>query len=262
MKRKLKLDELSHWLRKHFSILKMSDSIQLIKFPRTHHLFVTSKNIDRDDLVMDKRDAEIFYSKNVTIEEKIDGANLGFSLDKDTMKVLAQNRSHYVTCESASQWTMLDAWVEDHPKLFDVLSGDFVLYGEWMYARHSVAYDGLPGYFIAFDIYDTKNKCFLSILERNKRLSGTNIPIIKTIASGKFSKDDLTKLLDKPSQYRTDGSCLEGIYIRIDDQDKLLARTKVVRSDFIQQIGEHWSGRELEKNTVDYEVMYDETHYS
>jgi hypothetical protein len=65
-----------------------------IKFPRTHHLLVLSKNVDREDLFMDPKDAKPYYTENVTVEEKVDGANLGFSLDPETLKVLSQNRSH------------------------------------------------------------------------------------------------------------------------------------------------------------------------
>ena len=65
-----------------------------IKFPRTHHLIVLSKNVDRDDLFMDKTEAKPYYTETVNVEEKIDGANLGISLDPETKKILLQNRSH------------------------------------------------------------------------------------------------------------------------------------------------------------------------
>jgi hypothetical protein len=64
-----------------------------------------SKNIDRDDLVMEKDDRKPFFKENTTIginqyfkflEEKIDGANLGISINIENYKILAQNRSHYV----------------------------------------------------------------------------------------------------------------------------------------------------------------------
>lgn len=31
-----------------------------------------------------------------------------------------------------------------------------VLFGEWLWARHSVAYTKLPAYFVAFDIYNKR----------------------------------------------------------------------------------------------------------
>lgn len=69
--------------------------------------------------------------------------------------------------------------------------------------------------------------------------------------------EDYKKLLEKPSFYRKKGN-LEGIYLRIDEGDYLKYRAKVVREDFIQQIEQHWSTKILEKNTIDFESLYDE----
>jgi hypothetical protein len=37
-----------------------------------------------------------------------------------------------------------------------------ILFGEWLMARHTMAYDMLPDWFIAFDIFDTATNQFLS----------------------------------------------------------------------------------------------------
>ena len=70
------------------------------KFPRTRHLVNTGgSSVTRDDLVMDAGELSHFVGptgKVLTIEEKLDGANLGISLDKD-YQVMCQNRSHYVS---------------------------------------------------------------------------------------------------------------------------------------------------------------------
>lgn len=42
-----------------------------VKFPRTHHLMVLSKNVSRDDLTL--KDTKPFYTEKVIVEEKIDG---------------------------------------------------------------------------------------------------------------------------------------------------------------------------------------------
>jgi atypical dual specificity phosphatase len=147
---------------------------QLNKFPRTYHLFEVKKGrMARDDLLLDKKDGEPFYKNFITVEEKIDGSNLGFSLDPETLQVRAQNRSHFVTSLSHSQFKTLDAWIDEHPQLYDVLNPHYILFGEWMAAKHSIYYNRLPGTFIAFDIFDTQNQKFLSVAERNARLKGT-----------------------------------------------------------------------------------------
>ncbi len=55
----------------------------------------------RDDLLLDKHEMKEFLSHNITIEEKIDGANLGISLTS-YHQLTFQNRSHYVTSQSTN----------------------------------------------------------------------------------------------------------------------------------------------------------------
>lgn len=52
--------------------------------------------------------------------------------------------------------------------LYQVLGSRYVMYGEWMYAKHSVFYDALPHYFLEFDILDRKRGCFLDTPSRRK----------------------------------------------------------------------------------------------
>eukprot|EP01120_Amphizonella_sp_Union-15-10_P007084 TRINITY_DN2359_c0_g1_i2.p1 TRINITY_DN2359_c0_g1~~TRINITY_DN2359_c0_g1_i2.p1 ORF type:complete len:145 (-),score=15.75 TRINITY_DN2359_c0_g1_i2:64-498(-) len=127
----------------------------IFKFPRTKHILdAGGSGVARDDLLMDKTEAQIFFSSTVIVEEKVDGGNLGISLTED-WNLTFHNRGHYVTSASAIQWKNLDNWVKQHPGLFQVLtSPDIVLFGEWCYQKHSIHYTKLPDYFLAFDIYD------------------------------------------------------------------------------------------------------------
>lgn len=172
-----------------------SEKLDLFKFPRTRHLFdAGGSSVSRDDLVMDSGEEAVFYSSAgkrrqlVVMEEKVDGANLGISLGED-MKLRVQNRSHYVDSSTHRQFSTLDAWVEEHAgALYQVLgSGDSVLFGEWLYAKHSVHYTRLPGYFLAFDIYDRAEGKFLSCRDRNRRLEGSGIPVVRLIAETTLS---------------------------------------------------------------------------
>ena len=66
----------------------------LIKFPRTEHIFDAGGSaIARDDLLIDPKDAHARFlsGQALTVEEKVDGANLGISLAPD-YSVRFQNR--------------------------------------------------------------------------------------------------------------------------------------------------------------------------
>jgi len=231
--------------------------VNIVKFPRTHHVFDASTNdksgISRDDLVMDAKEAKMWFDAEVVAEEKVDGANLGISMDENYI-LRFQNRSHFVTSETSQQWKQLASWSNTHSAaLYQVLeSPDYVLYGEWMYAKHSIHYTELPDLFLAFDIWDIKANKFLSQAERDKRLAGSGIHYVPLVAHGKFNKDQMRALLNTKSKYY-DGP-IEGIYLRIDDSKHLQARAKVVRPDFIQsdEMESHWAGKQLTKNIVKY----------
>ena len=177
-----------------------SEREDLFKFPRTRHLFdAGGSGVSRDDLLMDPGEESAFYSgqsagsrgrgrrpgtgRLVCIEEKVDGANLGISVG-DNMQLRVQNRSHFVNSTTHTQFSTLDTWLEENSAaLYDLLQmRNLVLFGEWLYAKHSIHYTQLPGHFMAFDLYDTVAGKFLSWRERNKRLEGTGIPIVRKIA--------------------------------------------------------------------------------
>jgi len=65
-----------------------TDTMPLLKFPRTHHIAdLGGSAVTRDDLIFSKQQAEEWLSHGTTIvEEKVDGANLGISIDPETMQ--------------------------------------------------------------------------------------------------------------------------------------------------------------------------------
>eukprot|EP00731_Ephydatia_muelleri_P023432 Em0015g1015a len=203
----------------------MGDDNELFKFPRTKHLFdAGGQGVSRDDLLMDAGEEALFYTRRgaqmptrVTIEEKVDGANIGISIGSD-MRISVQNRSHYVNSKTHKQFGSLDKWLDDHSAaLFQVLEpGRHVLFGEWLYAKHSIHYTQLPGYFMAFDIFDKQEGRFYSRRMRNEKLDCTGIPVVREIAETTLlGRQEALKWLDTPSAFY-DGPC-EGIYLRIDE---------------------------------------------
>merc|ERR1712183_1043987 len=134
----------------------MADS-SFFKYPRTKHIFAAGTDcIPRDDLLMTTQETTRFCSpgQRIVIEEKVDGANLGFSINSNN-QVLVQNRSHFVNSKTHKQFSVLDTWIEKHSwGLFAVLRPERdILFGEWLYAKHSIHYTSLPDYFLAFDIF-------------------------------------------------------------------------------------------------------------
>lgn len=263
----------------------------VIKYPRIEHLLDTGGSATTDDDVVVADLTAMCQTlgsdpaRPIVVEEKIDGANLGFRIVDGV--VLAQNRSHYISAADHAQFSMITPWIEEHrPALVELLgSEDLILYGEWCAVRHSMPYRKLPGsYFVAFDLFDIQKQAFYSRPRFHHALRGTGIPVTPTLgvlptcgdhdapkkSNTKKSRHKATTsavqgahhaplvrmvldLLKTASRFRQDDGTLEGVVLRQDDPDWMLHRFKVVRPDFTRGCQEgHWLRRAVEKNVIDY----------
>lgn len=219
----------------------------MFKFPSTPHLANMGSISIRDDKVFSGEERASFLAREIVVEEKIDGANLGFSFN-EAGNIILQNRGNLLFEPYLGQWKKLDDWLKQHiDKLFDVLGLDKILFGEWCFARHSISYESLPDWFIGFDVYDKSEVKFLATLRRNQIFEQAGIVPIAELGRGFFTLDSLLQIMGK-SHY-TDAPC-EGLYLRQEDEDWLLQRAKLVRTEFVQAIDTHWSKRQLETNKI------------
>lgn len=219
------------------------------RFPHTPHLAWLGEGSPRDDKVMSLEIAQDFLDHPVVAEEKVDGANLGVSIDEaGTLRV--QNRGAYLNSPMVGQFTRLGEWLSRyHDPLSASLGNRLILFGEWCAAQHSLDYNRLPGWFVGFDVYDRNENRFWSTGRRNDLLCHLGIPAIRQIQSGPFTLVALKDLLQKiKSQYRDGG--VEGIILRWEDDQWLRARCKLVHPHFTQAIGEHWSRKRIQWNQV------------
>ncbi len=248
----------------------------LKKYPRTPHLEGSRLQAGDEDL------SQIPFSavkgKHIVVEEKIDGANTAISFDEDG-ELLLQSRGHYLTGGYRERhYNFLKQWANVHKDaLFDVLGVRYIMYGEWLYAKHTVYYDALPHYFLEFDIFDREDKIFLSTQRRHELLKTLPVISVPVLAEGEFEgKDSLIALLGKSNyitdrkmetlrstseklgldadrQYReTDSSdTMEGLYIKVEENGQVVDRMKYVRASFLQtvEISEtHWLDRPIVPN--------------
>lgn len=230
-----------------------------VKFPRTRHLLDLG-SVTRSDLCKSRADAQQMielHGKNgieLHLEEKVDGANIGFSIDNDTNAIRVQNRSHFIDNTSHAQFKLVSQFVEKHENdIRHVLDGDSsnILFGEWMFARHSVRYERLPAYFLVFDLYMGKKKKFVSRSRLKRILTETGLISVGEITVPSGTKLTLESIVDIVHQGRSDygDTSIEGVYLRLDQGEWLIDRAKVVRPGFICG-NQHWSHRGVEQNGV------------
>ncbi|KAI0348324.1 hypothetical protein BDW22DRAFT_1341445 [Trametopsis cervina] len=237
-------------------IQTVSAPVNMHRFPRTAHLINLGAATD-DDIVSDGLQVDKFsIDTHVVITEKVDGANMGFSLSADRTQILVQNRSHYINPQSHAQFKKLGRWVESHREdLYKILGRDpyfaqrYVLFGEWLTTVHSVTYTKLPSWFLAFDLYDRTTDSWADRSTLVNILADTQIRATPLIHEGPMpSEEELKAMVQRQSQFTEER--LEGVYVKMEHEGKVVARGKVVRSDFIAG-NEHWTKGNLRANQLE-----------
>ncbi|MCX6851205.1 MAG: RNA ligase family protein [Verrucomicrobia bacterium] len=230
-----------------------------IKYPRTPHLF-GSKGTDDDRHMGPKDSAAFIANPSLIVEEKLDGTNVGIHFASNGRMVL-QCRGHEITEGMHPQYDLFKQWVAvKRPVLEGMLADRFILFGEWLYAKHSVHYRALPHYFFEFDIYDKADGGFLSLERRLALLDGTGILTVPVVHTGAARHEQLMEIItesafeaefENPLTGGTD-SRMEGLYLRIEADGMATGRAKIVRPEFVEKVkqSEHWQHQQMIPNML------------
>ena len=250
----------------------------IIKYPRTPP--IQGSRLQPGDEDLRQRPFSDIAGRHVVLEEKIDGANSAASFT-DEGELRLQSRGHFLTGGYRERhYNLMKQWGVVHKdRLYEVLGQRYIMYGEWMYAKHTIYYDALPHYFMEFDVLDRENGRFLDTSSRHELLKDLPICHVPVLASGIFnSMDEVLKYLGD-SLYITDAHIehlredadklgldadrvcretdasrlMEGIYIKVEENGEVVDRMKYVRASFLQTVEEsqsHWLDRPIVPNRI------------
>ncbi len=255
---------------------------QIYKYPRTHH--IEGSRLQPGDEDLNSIPFGAIQHKYVVVEEKVDGANAAISFNADG-QILLQSRGHYLTGGAREKhFNLFKQWANTHARAFwNVLGTRYILFGEWLYAKHTVFYDALPHYFLEYDVLDLDRRVFISTSSRQQLLAGLSLVSVPVLFAGKIeSYKQLLGMLGKShyqtSKYlecfqgiceakgldvvlelnQTDQSCLmEGLYIKVESGEVVTERYKYVRSSFLTTILQsdgHWLNRPIIPNILRSDV--------
>ena len=214
-------------------------------FPRTPHLKY-NPNLDKDDILVEHDDV---FNHELIVEEKVDGTNIGilamFSEPIIRNKDRILNKGNIKNTAAKKQYAPIWNWYyENKDKFVDL---PYVVYGEWMWAKHGIDYTNLPDYFIAFDLYDYENKFFLDPNKTRNILQERGFIVPPLLFKGKVKTyEELAALYECKSEYSKD--LREGVYIKIGDGQRMTYRYKMVRPDYVR--GKFWNPDKLTKNNL------------
>lgn len=246
------------------------------KYPRTRHL--EGSRLGPGDEDLEAAPFAELAGRFLVVEEKMDGANAAISFDAEG-RLWLQSRGHYLTGGAREKhFAALKPWAHQHADVLrERLGARFVMYGEWLFAKHTVYYDALPHHFLEFDVLDVLDGVFLSTARRRELLAGTPVSSVPVLAEGAFTRQDALVAHVGPSKLKTaawrerlaetarmrgldvervlretdPSDDMEGLYLKVEEEGRVVARYKWVRRSFLTSVvdsGTHWLARPIVPN--------------
>jgi hypothetical protein len=248
------------------------------KYPRTQH--IEGSRFQPGDADLKAVPFAQIAGRSIVVEEKVDGANCGMSFTAEG-ELLLQSRGHYLSGGPREKhFTLLKQWASVHQAaLRQRLSDRYVVYGEWLYAKHTVFYNALPHYLLEFDVLDTREHEFLDTPRRRELLDGLPLPPVKVLYSGLLQRVEQLASFMGPSHFirgahlddlrrkselqgldaervicETDRSNhMEGLYVKVEEGGAVVERYKFIRPDFLTAVLDaegHWLNRPIVTNDL------------
>lgn len=252
---------------------------EIRKYPRTSH--IRGSRLQHGDHDLEAVPWEELAGKHLVVEEKMDGSNCGVSFDDDGT-LLLQSRGHYLRGgPREKQFALLKQWASSRQEeFFCALGTRYVMYGEWLFAKHTCFYDALPHYFMEFDVLDTETGGFLDTPARGVLLAGCGVVPVKVLWAGRFDRLEALKSMivrsyfvssqrEDWTRHLTDAASdagvlpvdavkhtdqverMEGLYLKWEEDGLVKGRYKFVRDTFTSAVldqEQHWHDRPIVQN--------------
>lgn len=209
-----------------------------MKYPHTPY-FRFSLSVDKKDVrETGYFDNSNFLNKDIIFTTKMDGSNCLMTSNR----IAARNGLQ-------ANHSSFDYAKVLHAKIKNLIPENYYVYGEWLYAKHSIFYDDLNGLFQIFAVYNSDADVWLSWHDVCKIADVLGFVTVDSSESYKFDKVN-----DLVSNIKTYGDNIiksghEGIVVRninsFNNFNENVA--KYVRPNHVRT-NEHWTKQKIVRN--------------
>lgn len=211
----------------------LSSFTHWVKYPRTYH-FPWSPGCSDDDKVLNS--CEGMDGQRVIVTLKMDGENT--TLYRDHIHARSLDSKHHPSRDWVKGFWQARRW--DIPEYWRIC-------GENLFARHSIAYEDLPSYFMGFSIWNERNVA-LSWDETQEWFDLMGIRSVPVLYDGVFDEKKIRDMFEN-----LDTEKEEGIVVRVADRisyhDFRNKVAKAVRKNHVQT-DSHWMHAEIVRNGI------------
>jgi hypothetical protein len=212
------------------------------KYPRTFHL-PFSPGATKDDRKLSN--VNHLLGRQLIITEKMDGSNVCL----ESKNVFARSHSKQPDHPSFNYLKTI------HQTIRNNIPDNIQVFGEWLYAQHSIHYTSLHSYLNVFGVREIESNTWASwpvIQSITTDLALQTVPVLLDVKfdTAKQLQETIETLSRQPSVC---GGEREGVVVRVVDEfkddDFNISVAKFVRANHVQT-DDHWSSKTIIKNIL------------
>lgn len=196
-----------------------------------------------------EEEVKILLDGHTVFEEKVDGGVVGIAWNGD-MHLAIGKHSMINYADNSKKFYGLNSWIYTNYEKIQKIPLGWVVYGEWLRARHNIFYDKIPDFFVAFDVWDGHR--YLELQSRSDMLHRLGFAEVPLIYSGdNLDIEDVLCISDglsisNKSRFSS-SEIFEGVVIK--NYDKQFYG-KYVRREFLASIEKNWLELPLVENRL------------
>ena len=152
------------------------------KYPSMRHL-PWSREEARENKYFNSVDGCLFTRGEAVMTGKVDGSNVCLTRENLFARSHSREPEHSSFDMLKARWSQLRYRIPE----------PFAIYGEWIYATHSIRYDHLSDYLVMFSVLDMDRERWLSWDDTTATAEGLGIEHVSILHRGEWAKEEFER---------------------------------------------------------------------
>ncbi len=225
----------------------MSERYAFPKYPEADRIIYSNLGMHPKKRYLSNRETRELFRGEVVLEEKLDGSTMFVTWTGGKPLLRAKGTRKISEYEKTKAFVRAYSWAYENTEKLEKIPHGLAVVGEWLYAMHSIPYNELPDFFVAFDVIEIKTSKVLSLERKLKIFEDCGLASSPILHQGKVAYEDVPEFINaskfsaaSPGYEPPFDSLqqMEGIVVKNYGQEFLTG--KYVTREFAEAFEQHW----------------------
>ncbi|MBI4095719.1 MAG: hypothetical protein HY438_02565 [DPANN group archaeon] len=231
------------------------------KYPEAYRLVYQNLGTRSDKTYLTEPDVRALFSGEVVLEEKLDGSTLIVTWTGGKPLLRAKGARIISEFEKTKAFIHAYNWAYQNSEKLEKIPQGLAIVGEWLYAMHSIPYNELPDFFVAFDVIEKRSGRILPFEQKRRIIENCGLASAPVFVQHRIKHDEVPSYIG-PSEFSgahpeyetpfAEAQTIEGIVVKNYSSrfPNGLWSGKYITNEFTESFELHWLKKPLVKNKL------------